>query len=191
MSLKELKNKIKKLENKIKELEKENKELKDENKELKDKNKELNLNCFIAGYIDIHDINNGILKQYICEADGYHEFIEEYITTKYSKNFYNFYNNYRGDDILDEINFDTIFNDFKNDDTDTENDDIDTKNNTENDIEIDFSNITYFLRALLQQNYKEAREYALDFLKDNIDNFKEIKEYLDELYEEFINNEDD
>ena len=154
------------------------KELEEENNELKDKNNELNINCSIINYsVDINNINNGILKQYIDKADDYDKFIKEYITTEYSKDFYDCYFK-EDDDITEKINYDIIFLEFKN-----------SYINTKTETEIDFLYIKYFLRALSQQDYKEAQEYALDFLKDNIDNFKEIKEYLNELYEEFI--EDD
>ena len=168
MSLEELNKRIKKLEKENKELKKENKLLKEENKLLKEENEKIKNRISINTLegIDYEDIKNDVLNQFIVEAEDFEDFMKEYIITKYSNDFLNYYNkNYAYYKIIDKINFENIYYNYKDD-----------------------YNITSFLIELSYNDWDKAQNFALNFLKNNIDNIREIKEFLDEKYEKFINN---
>ena len=167
MSLEELNKRIKELEKENKLLKKENKLLKEENKLLKEENEEIKnrISTDTLEGINYDDIKNGLLNQYIIEADGFDNFMKEYIITKYSNDFLNYYNkDYDYYEIIDKINFENIYYNYNDD-----------------------YNITSFLIELSNHNWNKAENFALNFLKNNIDNIREIKEYLDKEYEKFIN----
>ena len=170
MSLEELNNKIKELEKEnklfkkeIKNLEKEINELKIENKKLKE---ELEDEIEVDNeFYNICNINNGLLEQYIEESDGYDKFMEKYIITKYSKEFLDYLiDNWLYCKIMRKVNYNNIVSYYY--------DDI---------------NIINFLKKMSTRDWKDAQDYALKFLKNNIDNIDEIKDYLNNEYKKFIN----